>query len=110
MTSRTAAVAALLALPLGLAACGDGDGDKPSKDEVTKGVEKLYGGTTGTSQLTDSQTNKLASCAVDKTYDKLSTKTLKAMASGDKDSKGDKKDEAAFRAAGIACARTVVSG
>lgn len=105
---RATATAALLILPLSLAACGGG-GAKPSKADAQAGLSKVFKSAAGTSSLTTEQNTKVSKCVVDKTYDKLTTKTLKAMASGDDNSKGDKKDETTLRTASNECGKALAA-
>jgi len=93
MIARTAAAAMLITLPMTLGACG-GD-SKPSKAEAQAGYVKLIKAKLGSSAtgVSDAALNKYAGCVLDKSYDKLSAKTLNAMKSGNKDAKGDQKDE-----------------
>lgn len=92
LLSRLGAAALLVAAPIGLAACG-GD-DKPAKADVKSGYAKLLKSTLGSEASAQGDLiDKISSCTVDKVYDKATTKTLQAMASGDKGSKADDKDE-----------------
>ncbi|MDQ2849946.1 MAG: hypothetical protein M3Y49_04280 [Actinomycetota bacterium] len=107
--NRATATAALLILPFSLAACGGGS-DKPSKADAQAGFSKLLKSETGASSANPALLEKLSKCVVDKTYDKLTTRTLKAMASGDKNSKGDDKDKTTLTDANQACAKSVAAG
>lgn len=103
--SRCAAVALLVAVPVGLTGCGGGD-DKPSKSDVASGYAKMLksmGGTTDSALM-----DKVASCTADKVYDKAATKTLKAMASGDKSNQPDAKDETLLTDASKDCTETAM--
>lgn len=106
--SRFAAVSMLVAMPVGLAACGGGGGgsDKPSKSDVASGYAKMLksmGGTTNAPLM-----DKIASCTADKVYDKATTKTLNAMASGDKSNQPDAKDQTLLTDASKACTETAM--
>lgn len=105
--SRFAAVSMLVAMPVGLAACGGGD-SKPSKSDVSSGYAKMLksmGGTTDSALF-----DKVASCTTDKIYDKASTKTLEAMASGDKSNQPDSKDQTLLTDAAKDCTTTAMKG
>ncbi|WP_446665271.1 hypothetical protein [Flexivirga sp. B27] len=82
IATRTAAAAMLIALPMGLTACG---GSKPAKDDVKAGYVKAVKknlGSTG-SKVPDSLYDKLADCMIDKSYDDLSADTLNKLKDGD---------------------------
>ena len=107
--TRTAAAAMLISLPMALGACGGSD-SKPSKADASVGFAKILKSQMGSSGTSDAMTKKIATCVVDKTYDKISAKTLNAMKSGKSDSKGDSKDQTALNNAAKTCAASVVSG
>ncbi|RNI22167.1 hypothetical protein [Flexivirga caeni] len=105
LIARTAAAAVLLSLPMTLAACGGG-GSKPSKADAATGYAKIM----QSKGISSSVANKVATCTLDKTYDKLSAKTLNAMKSGSSSSKGDAKDETTLKNATTTCATAAVKG
>ncbi len=102
---RVAATATLLALPLGLAACG---GSKPSKAEVKSGmqhyVQKTLEGESGSSSLSKASLKKYSDCIVDKVYDDVSADALNAMKDGDNDAKVKQSDKDAVSQASKDCA------
>lgn len=108
LLKRATATGALLILPLSLAACGGG-GAKPSKADAQAGLSKILKSSPETSSLTAAQNDKITKCVIDKTYDKLTTKTLKAMASGDDNSKGDEKDKSTLNSASTACGNALAA-
>lgn len=97
------------ALAVALAACGGSD--KPSKEEVTKGMTKTVQDELGaqTTGLTDEQMNQLISCMVDETYDKVSTETLRALADGKEPTASSDSDDAkAFNDATTTCSQKMI--
>ncbi|NNG40114.1 hypothetical protein HJ588_12655 [Flexivirga sp. ID2601S] len=110
--TRTAAAAMLVSMPIALSACGgSGGGSKPSKDEVKAGYVKAIkkeGGSMASS-VPDATFNKLADCIFDKSYDKVSAKTLNAIKSGNTSEKIDSKDEKTLTDATDSCKSTVTA-
>lgn len=107
--SRLAAVSLLIAAPISLAACGSDD--KPAKADVKSGYSKLLKSSLGADAATGGDMlDKISSCTVDKVYDKASTQTLKAMASGDKSTKADDSDETLLTDATKDCTTTAMKG
>lgn len=107
--SRFAAVSLLVAAPISLAACG-GD-DKPAKADVKSGYAKLLKSSLGAdASAGGDMLDTIASCTVDKIYDKATTQTLKAMASGDKSTKADDKDETLLTDATKDCTTSAMKG
>lgn len=102
---RTLAIGLLAVAPLGLASCGS----KPSKDEVTSGIQKILD-QTGGSSLDASLKKKVASCMTDKIYDKVSDDTLEGIAKGDKNEKVSSKDNSTIESAAKTCAEENVKG
>lgn len=103
---RVAATATLLALPLGLAACG---GSKPSKADVKSGMQHYVQKTlkeegSGSSSLSDASLKKYSDCIVDKVYDDVSADALNAMKDGDNDAKVKQSDKDAVSQASKDCA------
>lgn len=108
--SRFAAVSMLVAAPITLAACGGGD-DKPAKADVKSGYSKLLKTSLGAdASAGGDMLDKISSCTVDKIYDKATTQTLKAMASGDKSTKADDKDETLLTDATKECTTSAMKG
>jgi hypothetical protein len=109
IVTRTAAAAMLISLPMALGACGGGD-SKPSKADVKVGFAKVMKSMPSGKNVPAPTMTKIADCVVDKTYDKVTAKTLNAMKSGDKNSKADKKDEKTVTDATTTCATAAASG
>lgn len=131
--TRTAAAAALLAIPLGLSACGGGgttatsstgttssssttsssgstppaadNTGKPSRAAATRGMTKILQSGVGASGPSPAQLDKIATCIVDKTYDKLTVKTLTAMAAGNDKTNPDDADKPDLSAALTYCSK-----
>lgn len=112
-TRRVAATLTLLTLPFGLAACGSGGGDKPSKSEVKTGIQKSVDkklGVEGTGGAAGQTAKKVTDCVIDKTYDKLSTKALIALKDGDNDAEVESGDKSTVQKAYKECMSDVASG
>lgn len=107
VVSRTAASAMLLALPLALGACGD---SKPEKAEVQSGFAKIMKDQPGMDSLPEGSVDKVSKCVTDKVYDEVSNETLKAMASGESDAKGNEEDQDALNKASTECGKEVAGG
>lgn len=104
---RTAAVAALLALPLGMTACG---GSKPSKDDVRAGFQKVINeksGAAASSPEMKPKMTKYTDCILDEAYDDLSPEALNAMKDGDEKAEVPAKDKKTMEKAVNACASTL---
>lgn len=84
-------------------------GGKPSKDAAAKGLSKILQSENGSSALKPAILDKIAQCILDKTYSKLTTKTLKAMASGDKKSSPDNRDATTVKAVTVPCSKAAVT-
>ncbi|MDQ2849945.1 MAG: hypothetical protein M3Y49_04275 [Actinomycetota bacterium] len=81
------------------------DASKPSKKAAASGLAKiLKEGPMGPS-LTAAQLATVATCVVDKTYDTLTAKTLRAMATGDSKTDPDSSDQPALTAAVAYCGK-----
>lgn len=106
--SRLAAATLLVAVPVGLTGCGGAD-SKPSKSDVSSGYAKMLKSMGGTS-VDSAMWDKIASCTTDKVYDKATTKTLKAMASGDKSNQPDTADQTLLTDASKDCTTTAMKG
>lgn len=100
-TKRSIFAAGLaLALPFGLAACGD---DKPSKDEVLSGMSDMLDEQFAAMGASAEEMESLGfgdgafddyySCIVDDIYDDVSTDTLQKIADGDPDAQIAADDE-----------------
>lgn len=91
--ARTAASAALVAVSIGVTACGQSE-QKPTKADVQRGLSTILVTAGGTANLVDpDQRITVSTCITDRIYDKVSTTTLKALATGNPEAKGDKNDK-----------------
>ncbi|WP_229054621.1 hypothetical protein [Aeromicrobium sp. Leaf350] len=60
----------------------EGDGDKPSKDDVVAGYSGLITEILGGTELPQDILNSVVTCFVDEVYDDASAQTLQAIADG----------------------------
>lgn len=79
------------------------DASKPSKKAAASGLAKILKEGPVGSSLTAAQLATVATCVVDKTYDTLTAKTLRAMATGDSKTDPDSSDQPALTAAVAYC-------
>lgn len=107
LISRTAAVALVISLPMALGACGSGS--KPSKADVKAGYAKHVQEQAKKSgaKIPDSIVDKMTGCVVDKTYDKVSARSLKNIKDSKSNDKGEievkKDDKPKFESAAKSC-------
>ena len=98
LRKKIAAFIAIPTLAFSLAACGGGDSDaKPSKEDVNKGLTKILSSQAFIGKASPTTIKKLASCAVDQMYDKMSNENLNAIADGKKKAEIRKGKEEQFQ-------------
>ncbi|MDQ2849944.1 MAG: hypothetical protein M3Y49_04270 [Actinomycetota bacterium] len=78
---------------------------KPTKAQTIDGLTKALAGTTKGAQISPTVIKKASTCIVDKTYDKVSNKTLRAFASGDPTQQLDAADNTVYKDAAVACGK-----
>jgi len=88
LISRTAAVALVISLPMALGACGN---SKPSKADVKAGYSKSVKQQAKTAgvKIPDALLDKMSGCIIDKSYDEVSSDSLKSIKDGKTNSDGE---------------------
>lgn len=102
-----AAAGLAIALPFGLAACGD---DKPSKEDVTDGMSAMLtdmGLSTEQFEsmgVTEEDLDNFYTCIVDDIYDDVDAATLQKLADGDPEGQVEQEDLTTIETASTGCA------
>lgn len=78
---------------------------KPDKKAAAAGLSKILRTTKTGAKITTAQSDRVATCVVNRAYDKLTAKTLNAMVTGDSKSDPDNADGPVFTATVAYCAK-----